>query len=647
MAKPTNLPCLPLWQPIRIEQNVAPQCFAVEVGSNDFDVGMFIAEGYYDVPRPPKHRGTRTAMRASDGILRKGLWGHLSLSLLDLGEFKRDPQAANIRVYCHRVHAAPGGRRLCLLCSLEPLPPKERPLPADVFAIVVEAAARHQSALATYAVDVVMRKAQDEKFMNSVPHDQRAVFQKTQSLQIVQPKPVFDITPLATAFPPGLMVKLSSTDPDSTEHLAQRVVAQHPDDKNPPPRDGWYETVFASLNPKQHRALVTWQPHRGLPAYPEIRAAASRRLPRAFLSPPLFAVDPPEIDGELMVAMSKKLTPVPFDPSSVDWLNNEDFSFGFDFPRDVAREAKGRLQKFGFECIGWYQPHHIYSEETWGIYIDAPRLDKTACSIAEDLRTDGMRRPTNALAAKLALMLVYQHELFHAKVEAALTWVELQSLQPKFRRYQTQVYNALKGTDDHLEEALANFSAWAWLSADAVVAQLTGKLNHDERQIVERVVRYHLDLSPPGYRRWPDGHRTAPWRTLATQMAQGTPNLSSSGHGLPIESMLREPLPFDYRPWDDVPCRFVGSGRIASAMFAAPATLNLPQRQEIRKVIQRHFSYELIKGAGKGSHEKFRHADGRMFSLPQRDPVSMTVFKNFLSHFELRKHDYDQIRHMV
>jgi hypothetical protein len=36
-----------------------------------------------------------------------------------------------------------------------------------------------------------------------------------------------------------------------------------------------------------------------------------------------------------------------------------------------------------------------------------------------------------------------------------------------------------------------------------------------------------------------------------------------------------------------------------------------------------------------------------MFPLPQRDPVSMTVFQKFLDHFQLRKHDYDQIRRTV
>ena len=586
-------------------------------------------------------------MRASDGILQNGLWGHLSLSLLDLGEFKRDPHAASIRVFCHRVVAAPGGQRLGLLCSLAPLPADEQPLPADAFATVAQAKAEYQSAFALHAVNVAMRKEQDAKFMDSVPIEQRAEFQKGQALRIDPLEPSFDLTPLATAFPPGLVVRVSSPDPDAIERSAQRAVAQNPDDRNPPPRDGWYEAVVAPLNPKQRRALVSWTSHRGPPAYPEIRAAAARRMPRAFLSPRLSTVNPPEIDDGALGVVPEDLPSVPFDPSNMDWLDDKDFSFGFDFPKDVAREAKGRLQKFGFECTGWYQPHHFYSEDAWGIYIDAPRLDETACSIAEDLRTGGMRRPSNALAAKLALMLVYQHELFHAKVEAALTWLELQALQPKFRRYQTQVYNALKGTDDHLEEALANFSAWAWLNADAIVAQFTGQLSHDERQVVGRVVNHHLDLSPPGYRLWPDGHRLATWRTLATQMAQGAPKLSSPGHGLPIESMLKGPLPFDYRLWDDVPCRFVGPGRIASAMFAAPATLNLPQRQEVRNVMQRHFQYKLIRRGGKGSHEKWRHADGRMFPLPRRDPVSMTVFKNFLDHFELRKHDYDQIRQTV
>lgn len=594
------------------------------------------------------HRGMRKAMRTYF-LLHRGLDAELSFALLDIGAFAQDHKAESVRVYCHRAVTNPDGQRLGLLCSLSPPLPGEQRLPVDCLAGVSQVAAQHHAALAAHAFDATMRKEKDARLLAQMSPDKAAEFKEdiTDKFPISPLPPAFDLKPFLASFPPGLVVKLSSTDPDAVERSAQRAAAQNPDDRNPPPRDGWYETVVASLNPKQWRALVTWTPHRDRPAYPEIRAAAARRLPRAFLSPRLSSVNPPDIHGGVLGVVRDDITPVPIDPSSLDWLDDEHFSFGFDFPKDAARDDKGRLQKLGFECAGWYQPHHFYSDDTWGIYLDALRLDKTACSIAEDLRTGGMRRPSSALAANLAWVLVYQHELFHAKVEAALTWLELQALQPKFRRYKAEVYDTLKGTDEHLEEALANFSAWAWLSADAVWAQVMGQLSQDQRQVVERVVRYHLDLSPPGYRRWPDGHLTKAWRTLTTQMAQGAPKLLSPGHGLPIESMLREPLPFDYRAWHDVPCRFVGSGRIASSMFAAPATLDLPQRQEVRKVIQRHFQYELVRGAGKGSHEKFRHADGRMFPLPQRDPISMTVFKKFLDHFELRKHDYDQIRQTV
>lgn len=61
-------------------------------------------------------------------------------------------------------------------------------------------------------------------------------------------------------------------------------------------------------------------------------------------------------------------------------------------------------------------------------------------------------------------------------------------------------------------------------------------------------------------------------------------------------------------------------------------------------MILNHFGYELIRGAGKGSHEKFRHANGQMFPLSDRDPLTMTVFKNFLDHFRLTKVGYDRIR---
>jgi len=637
---------LTLWQPIRVEQAAAAGCFAIDVAADDCDLGPFIAGGHVDVAKTDARPKGKKVTQVLELLGASTLTWRLAEALHASGAFKANPGEDSLRVHCRQAVALPSGQRVALLCALTPEPDAAPPLPSGPMGAVQRAVADHQESAAKHAMEAVQRKADDAQRLAQMPPDQRAALEDLRAkFPSAEPAPpVLDLTPLVADFPTGLLVKVASNDPDVVERAAVRAIQQAPDDRNPPPRDGWYQATVASANPKRLSVFITWLPHCGLPSYPEVRAAAARRLPRAFASPQRSDVIAPEIEGGAQSIAPDTVTVLPFDPSNLDWLDDENFSFGFDFPGEVARTAKGRLREHGFECVGWYQPHHIWSEDTWGIYIDARRLDETACSIAEDFRTGGLRRGRNVLAAKLALMLLYQHELFHAKVEAALTWLELQALQPKFRTYQTQVYAALKGTDGHLEEALANFASWAWASADTAAQQLAGQLSADDRKLVERVVRHHLDLSPPGYRRWADGEHRETWRTLATQMVQGRPKLLSPGIGLPIEPMIREALPFDYDEWRDVPCRFVGQGRIASALLAAPATLNLPQRQEVRKVIQRHFNYELIRGAGKGSHEKFKHANGRMFPLPKRDPLSMTVFKNFLDHFALSKNDYDQIR---
>lgn len=575
MSKLPKLQRLALWQPIRIEQTSAANSFVIEVDADDQDVGLFVAEGRFDVPRPPMNRSTRQALRLTGGMLGLGLSAHLSLSLLDLGAFKRDVDSEALPVYCHRVVVTPGAARLSLLCSLEPLPEGELPVPADVHGAVLNAHAEHLARLAAHRMARVRAERDARSALRQWPELQGIKNQ----LQAGPPPPTFNLFPLASAFPPGLMVRLAGTDPDAVERACRRAIVTNPDEGNPPPRAGWYEASVAACNPRAFRAFVTWTPHRGLPPYPEVRAAALRRLPRAFASPRLTSVTPPQSEAGVTVDSDNFPPLLDFDPSNLDALDGDDFSLGFDDPGKVAEGAKDGLRALGFDYIGWYQAHHTFSEEAWGIYIDAPKLDETAFSIAEDLRAGGLRRGRDALAAKLALMLVYRHELFHAKVEAALTWLELQALQPKFRRYKAQVYAALKGTDGHLEEALANFSAWTWISADTVVQQLTGQLRNEDRRVVEQVVRNHLDLSPPGYRRWPDGQLTETWRTLATQIAQGRPVLPGPGFGLPIETMLREALPFDYDERRDVPCRFVGEGRIASSLFGAPATLNLPSRR--------------------------------------------------------------------
>ena len=79
---------------------------------------------------------------------------------------------------------------------------------------------------------------------------------------------------------------------------------------------------------------------------------------------------------------------------------------------------------------------------------------------------------------------------------------------------------------------------------------------------LDRVVEASLDLAPPGYQEWRLGHKPGTWRTFVNQLSTGNPKINTAGIGLPLESALTGPLPYDCQH-ADIPLRFVGP-RVAS-----------------------------------------------------------------------------------
>jgi hypothetical protein len=234
----------------------------------------------------------------------------------------------------------------------------------------------------------------------------------------------------------------------------------------------------------------------------------------------------------------------------------------------------------------------------------------------------------------LALGLVLRHELFHARVEACSTYLELQALRGRYRDYQNKVYSTLQLTDACFEEALANHVSFDWLIGQQEYFVGTLGLLEDERafQQLLRIVESWLDFSPKGYAAWRQGGDFLTWRTLARQIATGNPAGEVRGRPLPLEGSLHGPLPFELRE-RHIPTWMVGRGVLADAFFSAPS------RAEAQRVL-RHFGYQLIPARGKGSHEFWQGTDGRGFPLPRRDPLSVGVFKSLLHHFGLTKHEY-------
>ena len=297
----------------------------------------------------------------------------------------------------------------------------------------------------------------------------------------------------------------------------------------------------------------------------------------------------------------------------------------------VRKDVKGQ----GFEAIAWFQPYHVWTEETWGIYFDACKLDDLALSLLDDFRAhrvDG----SESLAALLAFGLTYAHELFHARVEAALSWGEINAQQPRYLRYKQHVYQALRETPDWLEEALANWSAWDWFKAPGVQSVAARMASNAEG--LDRVVEASLDLAPPGYQEWRLGHQPGTWRTFTNQLSTGNPKITATSIGLPLESALTGPMPYDFQPVD-IPLRFVGPGVIADRLLSHPATFNVPTKREIEKALKR-YEHTLDAAGGKGGHQKWTGPDQRAFTLPTSDPVTRRVFKTFLAHVGIDKDTY-------
>jgi hypothetical protein len=518
----------------------------------------------------------------------------------------------------------------------------EIPKPLRSAAVVL--VSRHRSAVQQAAAQAARREIEQEEMLDREPPDSRSALAQSfeaDSMLATAPPPAIGVSSLLDLIPPGFSLEAVGSASALIDRLVIKAVLASPDPANPPPRDGLYRALVAGADRHKARIAVSWVPHRGPPSYAEVRAATERIVPRAFTAQRLTAVEPPFVDGGHHPGDAVASDASPFDPGDPGWLNAFGPDLRFDFPqRDIAADrVRQGQQAGGIEAVSWFQPHHVYGESAWGIYVDGPKLDDLFCKVSMDLSRQGLGGQTDPLAAKLVVGMLYEHQLFHAKVEAALTWLELQSGKAKFLRYQQQVYAATRGTDGCLEEGLANFWSWSWFSAESMMASLTGRLNSEQRSAVTSIVEANLDLSPHGYRRWREGRQLESWRTLATQAATGRVQMPKPRIGLPIETMLRDPLQFDFTP-TDVPLRFVRTGQVASRILTAPATFNRPSRSELRSVITGHFGYSVFDGAGTGRHERFQGPQGATFPLPQRDPVSQDVFGAFLGHFGLTVAEY-------
>jgi len=637
VSGPTSRPLrLQSWIPPSFAWTTAPDVFCIDVPLGDPDLVEFMSTGVCEID----FLGTKKTARLMTLLLdEKSLRRQLREAVWASAKLKPTGSRINagtmVVAHCHGVFLLPDGKNLCVAVGRsKPVAPDawiSAGLKAGADALLLE----HQSRVAEFdeAIDRKNKHNEDFYARNRDMKRFEGIAEAKVAIESLVRRPVLTAERLLHSIPRA--AKFSQPTSGDTGKLARAAIAAIAGSGWPPSRDGNYSGILPGAAGRRAQGLVSWVPYTGLPSYPEVRWAVQRRLPAALRKPRIEQMGKPKFDtGSQPVEDSVQVQG--FNPMSNELKDAlDDLQLDQDDYRDRVDDVRKDVKGQGFEAIAWFQPYHVWTEETWGIYFDAQKLDDLALSFLDDFKSARVHG-SHSLAALLAFGLTYAHELFLARVEAALSWAEINAQQPRHLRYKERVYQALRETPDWLEEALANWSAWSWFKAPAIQSLVTRMASNAEG--LDRVVEASLDLAPPGYQEWRLGHQPGTWRTFANQLSTGNPKINATGIGLPLESALTGPLPYDFQP-ADIPLRFVGPGVIADRLHSQPATFNVPPRRELERALK-HFRHSLDASGGKGGHQKWTGPDQRAFILPTRDPVSPGVFKTFLHHVSIDKATY-------
>jgi hypothetical protein len=631
VSKTTSPPARRSWIPHHIAWSSVQDLFALEVSGKDPDVVGFISTGSLDVSIWPTKKAAQVMCALIHGP--DSLLGQLTTAVWDPRRLKPlatgTPREKSVKAHFHGAFSLGGSDSLLIFAGRNPPGQSHEWIPQSLKTEADSLYAAHLAEMADFEDRVRREKLERDRLYEKSPE-----LKRFEGLGPQEQPPSVQARLLLAVLPKAATFGAPST--LQPETIDRRSIVAIEGSGWLPSRDGTYlgvGPVFVGTKPS---CVLTWEPYNGPPAYPEVRWSVQRRLPQALRKPRLAHVGRPEFEGSTQPFDLPTGTVSGVDNGGQEWLDAiEDVHLDDRDYRDRIEESRKDQQAQGFEAIAWFQPYHSYSEEVWGIYFDARKLDDLALSLLDDFRQHRVHG-SQSDAARLAFGLVYAHELFHARVEAALSWLEVNALQPRHLRYKQRVYDALRETPEWLEEALANWTSWDWFQSAHVQEVFAGrKANLDG---LRKVVESSLDLSPPGYRDWRVGHQPATWRTFTTQLSTGQPKAAASALPLPLESTLRGPLPYDIRAVD-IPLRFVGSGVIADQLQSHPATFNVPTRRELERALK-FFRHILDASGGKGGHQKWTGPDQRAFILPTRDPVSVGVFKTFLQHLGIDKATY-------
>lgn len=152
-----------------------------------------------------------------------------------------------------------------------------------------------------------------------------------------------------------------------------------------------------------------------------------------------------------------------------------------------------------WDRCAWYQPIHFFGNR-WGIFIKESCVRRTALMIARFVPPWIAARPNVAPLRDLyraAVLVYFLHEHYHHKIECLGFRLHVVLRNSCYLPYDAAVYRATLGTDNNLEEALANADAYLRLSQNPYNKRLPDYIRFATKDYLEWEFR---NCSPPGYR---------------------------------------------------------------------------------------------------------------------------------------------------
>jgi predicted RNA binding protein YcfA (HicA-like mRNA interferase family) len=304
-------------------------------------------------------------------------------------------------------------------------------------------------------------------------------------------------------------------------------------------------------------------------------------------------------------------------------------------------EGPDIAKRLSWDVCAWYQPMHFFGHD-WGIFIRRDCIRENAIQVARFLPR-GTPFSTTLLKAliRAGFAALFLHEQFHHKIESLGIRLHVVERSCRYLPYQKSVYRLTYGTDDNLEEALANADAFLrtntspyslWMGK-AVVAALQEYLEW----------RYYFD--PPGY-------RVAP-----RYMTKGEFNRALDVlHGQVQEALLKPKRPS--QEWEVATRLYQSLFKVTVHLWEVvprdkprpmlPGAKPYPSisTRELVKLAERH-GWKVKRGAGKGSHVRMERPGSPSLTIPgDRRDDSPGVIKTALWAFgQYRLRDLSDLLH--